>query len=367
MGSCTSAPSIDIMALQVTKTKRSRLGTADQAFRTDRLSLVPASQTGKVFLDKDGATHRSLAPQNITLKLLNSDEEIVVPGVVATTVGEVREMLVNFTGCSEHQLKIVRKVGGYYRQALYPQQIGAKAYISGIKSFRPMKKKWKNPIGIIGTGYNGLKVAMTYVMDGDDHFVMFDRNDKVGGYCWITAANKTSRLQSEMGSFHLWYGQHCVNSGKMDYPDCNRQMNWMCTEAKSHDPLKTGWSVWPYKWEIQQHFHECVEKFGILPNIKFRTNVFDLSTVAPKSYETLGGKSDWEGRHYTLSIESLDSDRKHSEVNVDVIYHFPGSMTRNRIIDYPGGNQSHYQHHHMYHQHHHRRPICGVTGRERVS
>jgi len=170
---------------------------------------------------------------------------------------------------------------------------------------------------------------MIYAMDGDNNFVMFDRNDKVGGYCWITGANKTSRLQTEMGSFHLWWGQNCINSGKMDYPDCNQQMNWMRTEAKSHDPLKTGWSVWPYKWEIQQHFHECAEKFGILPHINFKTNVFHMNVVGEKLFN-------WEGRHYNLSVESLDPAKKPFEANVDVIYHFPGSLTKNRIIDYPG-------------------------------
>ena len=35
-------------------------------------------------------------------------------------------------------------------------------------------------------------LVITYMKDGNSNIVCFDRNSRVGGYCWITGANKTS-------------------------------------------------------------------------------------------------------------------------------------------------------------------------------
>jgi len=301
------------------------LATSKCVYRPDFLTCVPKDKSGSCFLE--GGRHRSLAPQQITLKIVGTKEEMVIPGVVATKASEVKEMLSEFLMVQEHTLTICVKSGSYYRKLLDTQQTGSKVFVGGIKTFSPSKKVWPHPIGIIGTGYHGLKTAMTYAMDNDENYVMFDRNKIVGGYCWITGANKTSRLQTEMGSFHIWWGQHCVNSGKIDYPDCNRNMNWMRTDKDAHNPEKDGWSMWPYKWEIQRHFHVAAEKFGILPHISFRSNVAKMEIVGDKSSEE---------RYYKLIVDNLEDKGKQQEVNTCVIWHYPGSLTRNRIIEYPG-------------------------------
>mmetsp|Transcript_151914 Transcript_151914/g.263202 ORF Transcript_151914/g.263202 Transcript_151914/m.263202 type:complete len:715 (-) Transcript_151914:87-2231(-) len=313
--------------LTLRATSPATLAKSEAAYRTDQLSLVPTNK-GEKSTYLQGETRRSLSKQTITLKIANSDEQMVVPGVVSTTCQEVTTMLSDFLMVPEHQITISRKTGPYVKRLMQHQQVGLKAIVGGIKSFSPQKKKWSHPIGIIGAGYNGLKTAMTYSMDNDENYVIFDRNDKVGGYCWITGANKTSRLQTELGSFHLWWGQHCINSGKMNYPDCNRHpMNWMRYDADAHDPEKDGWSIWPYKWEIQRHFHVAAEKFGILPHISFRSNVAKMEIVGDKSSEE---------RYYKLIVDNLEDKGKQQEVNTCVIWHYPGSLTRNRIIEYPG-------------------------------
>merc|ERR1719367_2686736 len=145
---------------------------------------------------------------------------------------------------------------------------------------------------------------MTYTMSGNSNIVCFDRNDKVGGYCWITGANKTSKLQTEFGSFHVWWGPDMVNSGKIWYPDCHKE-----------------WSIWPGKLEIQKHFQYAAEQFGMLPHVKFECNVAKMSIV--------GGKDD-ENRSYVLTVDSY-KNQPSEEIPVSVIYNYPGSLTTNRI------------------------------------
>lgn len=266
-----------------------------------------------------------------------SDDKLVVAAVVATTCRELKEMLSEFLGVPEHQIRLTNKVGKYHKTLLDHVQPSSEVFVHGVKALKPAKQKWPHPVGIIGCGYYGLKVAMTYVLDGDDNFVMFDRHDKFGGYCWLNGANKTSRLQTELGSFHVWWGQNCVNSGRIDYPDCNRQMNWMCTKENSHDPEKTGWSVYPYKWEILHHFNTAAEKFGILPHCKFKSNVVNMEIIGAKNSEDRYYKLLWDRLDAKNKASLADKDGKLTdETNVSIIYHFPGALTQNRIVYYPG-------------------------------
>ena len=78
------------------------------------------------------------------------------------------------------------------------------------------------------------------MQNNDNHentLVCFDRNNMFGGQCWITGANKTSRLQTEFGSFHVWWGPQGIEHGAVSYPDCG----------------PGGWNIWPYKTEVQKH------------------------------------------------------------------------------------------------------------------
>ncbi|CAE7327624.1 SLP2 [Symbiodinium natans] len=120
------------------------------------------------------------------------------------------------------------KQGCSTRKQMLSEEVATSVIVKGIKSFRPSRHEWPHPTGVIGAGYNGLKTAMLYTKAGNDNYVVFDRNDKVGGYCWITAANTHSKLQTEFGSFHIWWGQDLVTE-KCPYPK--------------------GWEIWPKKKE----------------------------------------------------------------------------------------------------------------------
>ena len=43
------------------------------------------------------------------------------------------------------------------------------------------------------------------------NFIVFDRKDRVGGTSWIDQANTTSRLQTEVGVYHLQHLQGIEN------------------------------------------------------------------------------------------------------------------------------------------------------------
>jgi len=253
--------------------------------------------------------NKSMSRRSIELKVLHGDESIQLPCMVCTRVREVKEMLAERVMVNVDNIEFYYKAGGYMTKQNDLHEVAPKTLVKGIKSFSPQAHVWPHPVGIIGTGYHGLKTAITYLKDGNSNIVCFDRNDRVGGYCWITGANKTSRLQTEFGSFHVWWGQDMASSGKVWYPDCHND-----------------WSIWPGKLEIQRHFQYAADAFGMVPHCRFECNVSKMTLV--------GGKDD-EARAYVLTVDSLKGGAT-EEVATSVIYNYPGSLTVNRIITYPG-------------------------------
>lgn len=258
--------------------------------------------------------HKSETRRTVTLKILGGDDVLELPCTTQTTVGEVKEIVAGQACVDADEILFFYKAGAYTTRQKDIDQIQPVTLVKGIRSFKAQKHQWPHPIGIIGTGYHGLKTAMTFMLDGNDNIVCFDRNNKVGGYCWITGANKTSRLQTEFGSFHCWWGPDIAADGRMSYPDCNTD---------------NGWHIWPYKEEILRHFNHAADVFGIKPHIHFETHVSQMDIV--------GGLND-SNRYYKLTCEDVSANggNKVTESHVSALYTYPGSLTRNRIIDYPG-------------------------------
>jgi hypothetical protein len=247
----------------------------------------------------------STSYREITLKIFGSGETLTFPVQTCTRVGNVKEALANALMVDVQSIIIVQKQGFNHRQQLDLEEIGAVTTVRGIKSFKIQPTKWPHPTGIIGTGYHGLKTLCMYVKSGNTDVVAWDRESRVGGYCWITAANKTSKLQTEMGAFHVWWGQEMLQDN-ISYP--------------------TDWSTWPYKSEIQKHFQFCAEQYGVLPYCQFSRNVAKMTIIGqPRDHD----------HYYRMSAQNLKNDTE-EEYDVSVIYNYPGSLTRNRIVEYPG-------------------------------
>mmetsp|Transcript_52871 Transcript_52871/g.133566 ORF Transcript_52871/g.133566 Transcript_52871/m.133566 type:complete len:689 (+) Transcript_52871:88-2154(+) len=250
--------------------------------------------------------NRSNSTRTVELKVMGTTETMELPAMICTRVGEVKELLAEKLLVDVEQLAFYYKAGSYVTVQKDWNEIQTKTLVKGVRSFKPQAHTWPHPIGIIGSGYHGLKTGLTYLKDGNSNIVMFDRNDKVGGYCWITAANKHSKLQTEFGSFHVWWGEEMITE-KCGFPS-------------------KDWGIWPRKEKVLEHFQWAAEQYGVLPNIRFRCNVATLDIVGDKNALD---------RYYALGVKSLDDDSS-DIVKCSVLYNYPGSMTKNRIIDYPG-------------------------------
>lgn len=252
--------------------------------------------------------NRSKTQRTIELKIFGSDEAMELPVITCTRVSEIKGHLADMLMMNPNELEFYFKKGAYLARQLDVAEISSKTLVKGVRSFKPQPHVWPHPICIIGTGYHGLKTAMTYLKAKNTNIVCFDRFNRVGGYCWITGANKTSKLQTEFGSFHVWWGADFAETGLCGgYPT-------------------DKWSMWPKKVEILAHFQHAAEEYGVLPYVQFETNVSSLSIV---------GDMQDENRKYTLTVDSLKGDEA-KMVDVSVMYNYPGSLTQNRIIEYPG-------------------------------
>jgi hypothetical protein len=260
----------------------------------------------------DSGRARSQTMRSVTLKISGGTDVIELPCYLSTTVEQMKEYIAGEALTEADRLDFFVKRGPYTTKLKEHEQLPSVTIVKGIKKFAPEKKKWPHPIGIIGQGYHGQKTAMSYIMDNDSNFVCFDRNNQWGGYCWTTGANKTSRLQTEFGSFHIWYGPQGIDAGYMDYPSC----------------AKGGWHIWPYKAEILKHFNEAGAKYGLAPHVHFQVNVSKMDIIGDKKAED---------RYYLLQLDNLkEGGEKIPDVPVSIIWCYPGSLTQNRIIEYPG-------------------------------
>lgn len=247
-----------------------------------------------------------------TFTIEGSSEKLTVPVQASTRVGDVKKALAKVAGVPEKAVALCVQNGGGPKEQADTDRVEGSTVVKGLKSFRPAPYEWPHPVAIIGAGYNGLKVAMEYLREGRQNITLFDRNDRVGGHCWITAANKDSKLQTEFAAFHLWFGPEYVAAEQCGGPGV-----W-----------PTGWDCWAKKDQVLKHFQYAAEEFGILPHCCFETNVSGLEIVEGK---------DLNSRHYKLTVDSVKKgEPKSFNFTCSLMYNFPGSMTRHRIVEYPG-------------------------------
>merc|ERR1740139_2072489 len=98
--------------------------------------------------------------------------------------------------------------------------------------------KWDTPIAIIGTGHGGLRQAMFFIKHKEFNFVIYDRKNQVGGTSWIDQANVTSKLQTELGTYHLQYDED--------------------------NPVPKNMQTWPTAGELLVHFDQVAREYGVM-------------------------------------------------------------------------------------------------------
>ncbi len=95
-------------------------------------------------------------------------------------------------------------------------------------------------VAIVGSGFAGLGMGYRLLQEGVDDFVILERGEDVGGTWWW---NTYPGCQCDIPS-HLYSFSFAPNP------------NWSRT--------------YPLQHEIQAYLHDCAEKFGLLPHIRFR-------------------------------------------------------------------------------------------------
>merc|ERR1719401_1995869 len=97
---------------------------------------------------------------------------------------------------------------------------------------------YQHPIVILGAGLGGMTSALDLRRHGRTDFVMIDRIDCFGGTTWFQAANKTTKLQTEKGSYHV------------DYMD-------------AMEPVDGLLDTWPSRDQLRDMFSRMADKHGM--------------------------------------------------------------------------------------------------------
>mmetsp|Transcript_136360 Transcript_136360/g.303954 ORF Transcript_136360/g.303954 Transcript_136360/m.303954 type:complete len:656 (-) Transcript_136360:45-2012(-) len=195
----------------------------------------------------------SLTPFECRLSIPGTEETLGIPVVVSTKVIEVKYMLCSRLGVHPDEIKFVAKQGPLARVQNDHEECRRHIAVMGIRSFSRQRRQYEDPFVIIGAGHLGLRHGLWNLKYKNTHFIIVDRRHRVGGTSWLSQANKTSKLQTELGSYHLQYDES--------------------------NPVPTNLPPWPTRDQLLQHFHEVTVEYGLMPYIKFNTNVTCLDIL----------------------------------------------------------------------------------------
>ena len=141
--------------------------------------------------------------------------------------------------------------------------------------------------------------------------MIVDRRDKVGGTSWISQANKTSKLQTELGTYHLQYDE----------------MN----------PVPKDMSTWPTRDELLEHFAKVSADYGLTPYIQLQTNVKAISVIGTSSDSgPLGEVSLEMTRNYTGVLPPEPTGKGLKQMTVSCVFMYPGNLSFPRQHEYKG-------------------------------
>lgn len=259
-----------------------------------------------------GMQPASQTPVSTELSILGTDERITIPCVTSTKVLEIKEMLAQRLGIEPQTMHFVTKQGPLCRRQHDHEEIRRRIVITGIPSFTRVKQKYDEPFVIIGAGHVGLRHGLWFLKYGVQNFMIIDRRNRVGGTSWIAQANKTSKLQTEIGTYHL------------QYDDGN--------------PVPTNLPTWPSRDQLLMHFAEVSQEHGLMPYIRLSTTV--------TSVDLLGSGNTMQGP-LRIAIEKTDGKYEgvmspvatgegQEEINCAAIFMYPGNLSYPREELYKG-------------------------------
>eukprot|EP00434_Breviolum_minutum_P034925 symbB.v1.2.030916.t1/scaffold3532.1/size54609/2 len=268
----------------------------------------------KWFLDDMKKQPKSQTNATCEICIMGTDEVLTWPVKQSTTVFEIKSAVAIKLGIDPGNLTAVMKQGCHWRVQADCEEVARKIYLKGIKSFTRSKHTWPSPIAIIGTGHAGLRQAMWFLKHKEFNFVVYDRKGVVGGTSWLDQANETSKLQTELGTYHLQYDED--------------------------NPVPKNMSTWPSTAELVKHFQEVAEEYGIMPYAKMCTNVKEMviktKTRQEQSAEMSATGQTWASQTYTLTLEPTDGTGDGRGDNIGATGEPCFQVDHSAVIMYPG-------------------------------
>mmetsp|Transcript_90179 Transcript_90179/g.280760 ORF Transcript_90179/g.280760 Transcript_90179/m.280760 type:complete len:708 (-) Transcript_90179:88-2211(-) len=227
----------------------------------------------------EGAMAPSRTFITLTLRILESGEQMKMSAETGTQCQEIAERLAFKLSVSPDDIHFVQKQGPQYRYMFSHEQVARSMTVRGITAFKKPKFKYPHPKVIIGAGHIGLRMAM-FLNKARDDFVVFDRMFRVGGTSWMYQANSTSKLQTEYGAYHLTYGEEFEIPTDFTTP-------------------------WPSRNALLDHFQRVSDQQGIMPHIRLNTNVKQMEFVE----QGKDGPNPYSIDKYELTIEKMEAGR----------------------------------------------------------
>ncbi|CAE7367385.1 Cdc40, partial [Symbiodinium necroappetens] len=284
-----------------------------------RFRVCDAAQPAWFALDRDmvqfkilgpGIQPASQTPVQTELRINGSDEVLVVPIVTSTKVLELKQQLAMKLGVDPDSLQFATKAGCSWRMQMDHEEVRRQVNVKGIKSFKPERTKYEDPFLIIGAGHIGLRHGLFLLQNDHPNFIIVDRRDKVGGTSWISQANKTSKLQTELGTYHLQYDEQ--------------------------NPVPKDMATWPSRDELLDHFAKVSSEYGLMPYIQLETNVKAI---------TVNGNSCAHGplevsleatQNYTGVLPPEPTGKGVKQLRVSSVFMYPGNLSFPRQDTYLG-------------------------------
>jgi len=261
----------------------------------------------KSLMEDEKKQPRSLRLTATELRIFGTDEVLVVPVYSSTQVCEVKQLLAQRIGVDPTILHFVVKQGCTIRKQYDTDEVARKVLIKGIPSFKRRRHQWQHPFAVIGAGHSGLKQAMWFLKHKETDFIVYDRRPTVGGTSWWDQANTTSKLQTELGVYHLQYDED--------------------------NPVPTNLPTWPTRDQLLEHFREVAEEYGVLPYCRFNTEV---SEVLVENGDAKGRPTGHWFADQTFRFHLSRDDGTRTSAAHSCVCYYPGNLTCPREGTYVG-------------------------------
>lgn len=253
---------------------------------------------------------KSLSTKQVTLQIIGSDETFKLALPAHTKVVEVRAIICQKLGVGEGSFQFVQKNLSSNRFMRLSEEIRSHMYVKGIKSWTRPKQRWPHPFMIVGGGHSGLRQAINFVHNGTKDFVLYEKWHRVGGTAWLHNANKTSKLQTEVGVYHLDY-----------HPD------WPAPTNIRGKTIETQ----PSATRLIEHFEQVLEEHGATPHIVLNTEVLSMEIV-----KDVNDPMQWMQSYHMLTQRYNDTDADENAVECSAVICYPGGLVAPRRIEYKG-------------------------------